>query len=53
MYPWFASFSNYAPRLNIDVHPTTKVATVTQTANAVSLFGGGPVIAQNLSSISQ
>ncbi len=52
MYPWFTSFSNYAPKLNIDVHPVTKVATVTQTSNAIALFGG-TAVSQNLSSISQ
>lgn len=52
MNPWF-NYTNYAPKLSIDVHPVTKVATVTQTSTALSLFGGGPAIAQNLSSINQ
>ena len=37
---------------DLDVHPVTKIATVTQTANAFSL-GGGLAVASNVASINQ
>ena len=39
MFPWF-NYTNYSPRLDIDVRPVTQVATLTNTQTSVALFGG-------------
>ena len=47
--PWFPSYGPLT--FDINVSPVTKVATVTQTANAISL--GGFAVASNAASINQ